>query len=138
VLEDEEMKGYLRDALGLLSERHQFVVVGLYFENRSFEELGVLLGVTASRVSQLRIDAIAIIRHGIDSQFEQRSTERPKGRVAIRRARFAADLARSSDLRGRLTPPPVTSRSSFDVHPGRRATIMQGLAAPDTTLSSGG
>jgi RNA polymerase sigma factor for flagellar operon FliA len=104
LLEDREMTGYLRAALGSLSERHRVVVVGLYFEKRSFEELAELLGVTPSRVSPIRADALEIIRHGIDSQFaEEQSTDRPKGRVAIRQARFAADVARRSDYRGRLS-----------------------------------
>ncbi len=104
LLEDREMTGYLRAALGSLSERHRMVVVGLYFEKRSFEEIAELLGVTPSRVSQIRADALEIIRHGIDSQFaEERSTDRPKGRVAIRQARFAAEVARRSDYRGRLS-----------------------------------
>ena len=104
LLEDREMNGYLRAALGSLSERHRMVVVGLYFEKRSFEEIAELLGVTPSRVSQIRADALEIIRHGIDSQFvEERSDERPKGRVAIRQARFAAEVARRSDYRGRLS-----------------------------------
>lgn len=103
LLEDREMSGYLRAALGSLSERHRVVVVGLYFEKRSFEELAELLGVTPSRVSQLRADALEIIRHGIDAQFDETPADKPKGRVAIRQARFAADVARRSDFRGRLS-----------------------------------
>jgi RNA polymerase sigma factor for flagellar operon FliA len=104
-LENTEMRGYLRAALASLPERLRIIVVGLYLENRSFEELADLLGVTTSRVSQLRADAIEMIRHGIESQFvdeDDRSSSKPKGRVAIRQARFAADIARHSDLRTRL------------------------------------
>jgi RNA polymerase sigma factor for flagellar operon FliA len=104
LLEDREMHGYLRAALDSLTERHRTVVVGLYLEKRSFEELAELLGVTPSRISQLRADAIEIIRHGIDSQFGEHRIERPKGRVEIRQARFAAEIASNSDFRSRLTP----------------------------------
>lgn len=104
LLEDREMHGYLRAALGSLSERHRIVIVGLYLEGRSFEEIAELLGVTPSRVSQLRSDALEIIRHGIESQFrEQQPAGKPKGRVAIRQARYAAEIARRSDFRGRLS-----------------------------------
>lgn len=107
LLEDREMRGYLRAALGSLSERHRVVVVGLYFEKRSFDELAELLGVSPSRISQIRSDALEIIRDGIDAQFVERdgerSNERPKGRVAIRQARFAAEISRRSDYRGRLS-----------------------------------
>lgn len=111
LLEDREMHGYLRAALSSLSERHRMVVVGLYFEKRSFDELAELLGVSPSRISQLRSDALEIIRHGIDSQFVERTSDevqaRPKGRVAIRQARFAAEIGRRSDFRGRLTAAPM-------------------------------
>ncbi|MGB6059849.1 MAG: sigma-70 family RNA polymerase sigma factor, partial [Microthrixaceae bacterium] len=78
LLESAEMQGYLRAALASLPERLRIVIVGIYLENRSFESLAELLGVTTSRVSQLRSDAIEMIRHGIDSQFEPTSTTRPK------------------------------------------------------------
>lgn len=107
MLEDREMRGYLRAALGSLSERHRTVVVGLYLEKRSFDEIASLLGVTPSRVSQLRSDALEIIRHGIDAQFRETSDVKPKGRVAIRQARFASEVARRSDFRGRLSGLPV-------------------------------
>lgn len=109
-LEDAELKGYLRAGLDSLPERHRMIVVGLYLEGRSFEELAELLGVTPSRVSQLRSDAIEMLRDGIESQYRPRSTDRPKGRVEIRRARLSADIARHSDLRARLAarfPRPV-------------------------------
>jgi RNA polymerase sigma factor FliA len=104
LLEDEELRTYLRAGLELLSERHRLVVVGLYLEGRSFEDLAALLGVTPSRISQLRADALAILRHGIESQFSERPAERPKGRVAIRQARFSADLARAASHRSRQVP----------------------------------
>jgi RNA polymerase sigma factor for flagellar operon FliA len=109
-LEDAELKGYLRAGLDSLPERHRLIVIGLYLEGRSFEELAELLGVTPSRISQLRSDAIDMLRDGIESQFRPRSTERPKGRVQIRQARMASDIARHSDLRARLSarfPEPV-------------------------------
>ncbi|MHB1138032.1 MAG: sigma-70 family RNA polymerase sigma factor [Microthrixaceae bacterium] len=105
LLENSEMQGYLRAALDSLPERLRIIIVGLYLENRSFDELADLLGVTTSRVSQLRADAIEMIRDGIEAQFvevEDRSPAKPKGRVAIRQARFAADIARHSDMRTRL------------------------------------
>ena len=101
-LEDTELKGYLRAGLDSLPERHRMIVVGLYLEGRSFEDLAELLGVTPSRISQLRSDAIDMLRDGIEAQYRPRSTDRPKGRVEIRRARMSADIARHSDLRTRL------------------------------------
>jgi RNA polymerase sigma factor for flagellar operon FliA len=102
MLEQEELKGYLRSALEHLPERHRIVVVGHYFEQRSFEELADFLGVTPSRVSQLRADAVEMIRDAIEAQYRPRDTSKPVGRVAIRKARFAAEVAAHADWRTRL------------------------------------
>ncbi len=103
VLENAELRGYLRAALASLPERLRIITVGLYLEDRSFEELAELLGVTPSRISQLRSDAIEMIRHGVESQFRPASGARPKGRVAIRQARYASDIAMHSDMVARLS-----------------------------------
>lgn len=101
-LEDDELRGYLRDALASLPERHRIVVVGLYLEGRSFEELAETLGVTPSRISQLRSSAIDMIRDGILAQYGPARTQRPKGRVEIRQAQFATSIARRSSWQSRL------------------------------------
>ncbi len=103
LLENTELHGYLRAALESLPERLRIITVGLYLEERSFDELAELLGVTPSRISQLRSDAIDMIRHGMDSQFRPSTGERPKGRVAIRQARYASDIAMHSDMVTRLS-----------------------------------
>ena len=101
-LEQEELKGYLRAALEHLPERHRIVVIGHYFEQRSFEELASFLGVTPSRVSQLRADAVEMIKDGLEAQYRKRDDSKPVGRVAIRQARFAAEIAAHADWRTRL------------------------------------
>lgn len=103
VVEDEETRGYLRAALRHLPERHRLVIVGYYLEGRSFEQLAGLLGVTTSRVSQLRSDALDMMRDGIDAQYEPPETSRPKGRVAIRQARFAGAIAQDTTPRRTLS-----------------------------------
>lgn len=102
LLEQRELRGYLRAALDNLPERLRTIVVGLYLEERTVGELAELCGITPSRVSQLRADAMEIIREGIESQFRPRDDARPKGRVAIRRARYAAAIAAHTDWRTRL------------------------------------
>lgn len=132
LLEDDEMRVYLRAALSSLSDRHRIVVVGLYLEGRSFDEIASLLGVTPSRVSQLRADALEIIRHGIESQFGPRSTERPKGRVAIRQARFAAEVARRADVGIRKASPAPAERMPAAEIPDSPAPLLEGSRLSST------
>lgn len=103
-LEAREMRSYLRDAVKLLPERHRLVIVGYFLEGRTSEELARFLGVTESRVSQLRSEALIMLREGIESQYtpESESPEAPVGRVARRKASYASAIGNRSDWRRRL------------------------------------
>ena len=57
-LENRELHSYLRDAVHLLPERHRIVVAGYFLEGRKSQELASHLGVTESRISQLRSEAL--------------------------------------------------------------------------------
>jgi RNA polymerase sigma factor for flagellar operon FliA len=129
VLETEELKGYLRSALQHLPERHRIVVVGHYFEQRSFEELADYLGVTPSRISQLRADAVEMIKDGLDAQFRPAPEGKPVGRVAIRQARFAAEIASHADHRTRLD---ASNRSLESI----RQLGIDGLEKDETAVSA--
>src|SRR2546421_382498 len=61
-LEARELHSYLRDAVNLLPERQRFVIVGYFLEGRTSQELARFLGVTESRVSQLRSEALLMLR----------------------------------------------------------------------------
>lgn len=100
-LEERELLAYVRDAVGLLPERHRLAVIGYFLEGRSSAELARFLGVTESRVSQLRSEALEMLRDGIEAQYR---TEHPGGssRLQRRRATFAAALAGTSAWRQRL------------------------------------
>ena len=84
-LENREMLAYLRDAVHLLPERHRVVVVGYFLEGRKSQDLAVLLGVTESRVSQLRSEALEMLREGIGAQYGAAS-RRPAARRPRRQA----------------------------------------------------
>jgi len=102
-LESREMRSYLRDAVGLLPERHRLVVVGYFLEGRTSEELATFLGVTESRISQLRSEALEMLREGIEAQYKHAAEpENPAGRVARRKAAYAASIGVQSDWRSRL------------------------------------
>lgn len=101
-LETRELHSYLRDAVGLLPERQRFVVVGYFLEGRTSEELARFLGVTESRVSQLRSEALRNLKLGIEAQYDDEVAEEPAGRVAKRQAAYAEAVCTESNWKNRL------------------------------------
>jgi RNA polymerase sigma factor FliA len=104
-VEHSELRGYLRDAIRLLPERHRLVAVGYFLEGRTSLELARFLGVTESRISQLRSEALTMLKDGIEAQYEGESDEEPDevtGRIARRKARYAAAISDASAWRNRL------------------------------------
>jgi RNA polymerase sigma factor for flagellar operon FliA len=104
-LETRELHAYLRDAVELLPERQRLVVVGYFLEGRTSQELARFLGVTESRVSQLRSEALAMLKEGIEAQYTGKpaSADQVQGRVARRKANYATAIAEASAWRNRLT-----------------------------------
>ncbi len=100
-LEARELLGYLRDAIALLPDRHRAVTVGYFLEGRTSIELGELLDVTESRISQIRSEALAILRDGIESQYAP-GDDAANGRTARRRAQYANAIGDASAWRDRL------------------------------------
>ena len=78
------------------------LIIGYFLESRSSADLARFLGVTESRVSQLRSEALDMLRTGIEAQYgtEHESTT-PQGER--RRAVFAAAVADSTGWRERLS-----------------------------------
>ncbi len=67
--EHGEMIEALREGLGGLSERHRLIITGHFLEGRTMTELGAFLGVTQSRASQLKAEALKEIRKNIGSRL---------------------------------------------------------------------
>lgn len=104
-LESRELHAYLRDAVALLPERHRLVIVGYFLESRTSQELARFLGVTESRVSQLRSEALQMLKEGIEAQYTGQATPQPDqrvGRVARRKATYASAIAEASAWKNRL------------------------------------
>ena len=102
-LETRELLGYLRDAVGLLPERHRLVVVGYFLEGKTSLELARLLDVTESRISQLRSEALEMLKEGINAQYSHTVEPAPRGRAARRRADYAVAIGGASEWRDRIT-----------------------------------
>lgn len=97
-VEEDELRAYLRSAVANLPERHRIVIVGYFLEGRSMEELARLLGVSQSRVSQLKDYALALMRCGIESQYAERPVATGGGRAERARAAYAAQVAQHAGV----------------------------------------
>jgi RNA polymerase sigma factor FliA len=109
VLLDRERKSYLIDAVSALPDRLKAVVVGYFFEERSMQDIAEELGVSESRISQMRAEALALLKDGMNSQLDPDSLpeeSRPSPRVARRKAAYYAAIANGSDYRSRLEAKP--------------------------------
>jgi len=117
VLVDRERRAYLSDAVLALPERLRAVVVGYFFQERPMLEIAGELGVTESRVSQLRAEALILLRDGLNAHLDPDTLPaepRPEGRLAKRRAAYHAAIAACSDFRARLdaAPRPLLERAA--------------------------
>ena len=95
ILEDE-LHGYLRAAVETLPDRLRTVITRYFLMGHPMAEIATELGVTESRVSQLRAEAMVLIRDGINSHLspEQVPTaSRPGGSVDRKRAAYFAAIA---------------------------------------------
>lgn len=97
-IEHQERLAYLAEAIAELPERLRIVVEGYFLAERPMAEIADELGVTESRISQLRAEAMVLLRDALNSQLDPQlmsTPERPTG-VAHRRreAYFAAVAAR--------------------------------------------
>lgn len=103
-VEADELHGYLRAAVGLLPERHRLVIVGYFLDGKTSDDLAKFLDVTESRISQLRSEALEMLREGITAQYEEPKTpgEPVTGHAARRRANYAAAIAAEGTWRERL------------------------------------
>jgi RNA polymerase sigma factor for flagellar operon FliA len=112
---ERERQAYLVAAVANLPERLRRVVMGYFFEELPMHVLAEELGVTDSRISQMRAEALALLRSAIDAQLEipaevptgPRKTGKAKAdssRAARRRAAYLQAVASHHDFRTRLAP----------------------------------
>lgn len=105
VLLRRERVGYLRAAIAALPERLRMVVERYFLDGQPMADIAAELGVGESRVSQLRAEALVLLREGMTASLDpERATpiERPGGVVDRRRAAYVAAVAAHSDFRSRL------------------------------------
>jgi RNA polymerase sigma factor for flagellar operon FliA len=62
LVDESELRDRISDAIAALPEREKLVVALYYYENLTLREIGEVLGVTESRVSQLHTKAVLRLR----------------------------------------------------------------------------
>lgn len=102
---------YLEAAVTELPERLRTVIEGLFFADRTIPELADELGVTVSRVSQLKTEALALMRDAMNASLDPALVQPVGTGVAERRRRaFYARVAAASTVRAVPTPMPAPDR----------------------------
>ena len=67
VMDQTDLKDRVADAIARLPEREKLVIALYYYENLTLREIGEVLGVTESRISQLHTKAVLRLRSRLQS-----------------------------------------------------------------------
>jgi RNA polymerase sigma factor FliA len=102
LLVHREQIGFLRDAIELLPERLRTVVEQYFFAQRKMADIATDLGVTESRISQLRSEALTMLRQGLQATESGPALAPVTGRRNRARAAYAAAVTTRSTLAERL------------------------------------
>lgn len=108
-----ERIAYLHDAVATLPERLRAVVEGYFFRERPMAQIAVELGVTESRVSQLRAEAVGLLRDAISTALDQDLVPEQataQGCAARRRQAYVARVASRRSYLARLSPAAYPAR----------------------------
>ena len=103
LVDESELRDRIADAIAALPEREKLVVALYYYENLTLREIGEVLGVTESRVSQLHTKAVLRLRSKLPASW----------------SRAAAAPAAARAVRSPLRSSVLVSDESGDAHPRR-------------------
>jgi RNA polymerase sigma factor for flagellar operon FliA len=110
---DRERRAYLLDAVAALPERMRHVVVGYFFDERPMRELAEELDVTESRISQIRAEALVMLKTALDAHLdESEPLVDLSPRTARRTAAYLDAVGSGTGWRDRLSSTPVKGRPS--------------------------
>lgn len=136
-----ERLDYMRAGVESLPERLRHVVEQLFFHDRPVVELAAEMGVTQSRISQLRTEALALLKDGMNASLDPQLVpegERPDGVAERRRRAYFAQVAARAAQRaqaGTLEVVPTqrpSAHDAFDV-----AAVHLGERTGERTLAVG-
>lgn len=96
IAEHRERLTYVMEAVAELPERLRRVVEGYFLAERPMAELAEELGVSESRISQMRAEALSLMREALHRELDpdlQQAPIKPNGCVARRREAYYAAVA---------------------------------------------
>jgi RNA polymerase sigma factor for flagellar operon FliA len=104
-----ERLGYLHQAIQALPERLRLVVTESFLQEQPLSDVAARLGVTESRISQLRTEALRLLREGLNSSLAPElltvaagGPRARKGCLQRRRTEYFKRVAEQGNLRTRL------------------------------------
>ncbi|GAA0320254.1 FliA/WhiG family RNA polymerase sigma factor [Kineococcus aurantiacus] len=100
-----ERLGYLRSAVAVLPERLRHVVEGYFVQERPMAELAEELGVSESRISQMRAEALTLLRDGMNTHLSPEMVAARGGASSAavkRKESYFAAVGAHSDFKARL------------------------------------
>lgn len=104
-LEHRERLGYLVDAVAELPERLRTVVEDYFFAERPMADIAADLGVSESRISQMRAEALVLLKGAMNAALAPElvaPATRPQGCAARRREAYFAAVANRRPALARL------------------------------------
>ena len=116
LLANEQLR-YLAAGVESLPERLRYVVEQLFFADRPVVELAEELGVTQSRISQLRTEALGLLRDGMNASLDPDlvpAAARPDGVAERRRRAYFASVAAKAATAGTAAAVPHQRGGAHD------------------------
>jgi RNA polymerase sigma factor for flagellar operon FliA len=100
-----EQIGYLHHAISSLPDRLQYVITEYFLRERPMADIAEDLGVTESRISQLRAEALSLLKDGLNTHLDPAMApvpDNPESITARRRASYYTAIAESTSMNSRL------------------------------------
>lgn len=99
-----EQFGFVTDAVNVLPERLRRVIIGYYVEEEPMQVLAAELGVTESRISQMRAEAVRLLKAALEGHLDPDHVAALTfgDHVAERGLAMAEKIGERSDCRERL------------------------------------
>ncbi|GAB1641871.1 sigma-70 family RNA polymerase sigma factor [Krasilnikovia sp. MM14-A1259] len=113
-----EQIGYLHHAIASLPDRLQTVITEYFLNERPMAEIAADLGVTESRISQLRAEALSLLKDGLNTHLDPHLApvpENPGSITARRRAGYYAAIAGNTSVHSRLALTNANGHTTFGV-----------------------